>query len=175
MHVRLIGINTPEIAHFGQARASASASARREHDETPRPGAPVTLEPGRERHDRYGRLLAYVRVLGGPADLERTLLAPGSGAHARHSAERRPRGGLRRGARAGAPSGPRALGRLPGGLRERRRGRSSGCSRLARVSDEITELRAIVAGMPPAPQAMAPYLAQVREQAYAVTDADVER
>ena len=36
------------------------------------------LEPGRERHDRYGRLLAYVRVVGGPDDLERTLLARGA-------------------------------------------------------------------------------------------------
>jgi alkylhydroperoxidase family enzyme len=43
------------------------------------------------------------------------------------------------------------------------------------VSDEIAELRAIVAGMPPAAKAMAPYLALVRDQAYAVTDADVER
>ena len=36
------------------------------------------LQAGRERHDRYGRLLAYVRVLGGPDDLERTLLARGA-------------------------------------------------------------------------------------------------
>jgi micrococcal nuclease len=36
------------------------------------------LQAGRERHDRYGRLLAYVRVLGGPDDLERTLLVRGA-------------------------------------------------------------------------------------------------
>lgn len=42
------------------------------------------------------------------------------------------------------------------------------------MSDEIAELRAIVAAMPPAPQAMAPYLAKVRERAYTVTDAEVE-
>ena len=29
--------------------------------------------------------------------------------------------------------------------------------------------------MPPAPEAMGPYLAKVREHAYTVTDADVER
>ena len=29
--------------------------------------------------------------------------------------------------------------------------------------------------MPPAPEAMAPYLAKVREHAYTVTDSDVER
>jgi alkylhydroperoxidase family enzyme len=43
------------------------------------------------------------------------------------------------------------------------------------VSDEIAELRAIVAEMPPAAEAMAPYLALVRERAYVVADADVER
>jgi hypothetical protein len=42
------------------------------------------------------------------------------------------------------------------------------------MSDEIAELRAIVAGMPPAPEGMGPYLAKVRECAYTVTDADVE-
>jgi alkylhydroperoxidase family enzyme len=43
------------------------------------------------------------------------------------------------------------------------------------VSEHLDQLRAIVADMPPAPEAMAPYLAKVREQAYTVTDADVER
>jgi alkylhydroperoxidase family enzyme len=43
------------------------------------------------------------------------------------------------------------------------------------MSDEIAELRAVVAGMPPAPQVMAPYPALVRDRAFAVTDADVER
>ena len=42
------------------------------------------------------------------------------------------------------------------------------------MSEHIAELRAIVAGMPPAPAVMAPYLAKVRERAYTVTDADVE-
>ena len=41
------------------------------------------------------------------------------------------------------------------------------------MSDEIAELRAIVAAMPPPPEAMGPYLAKVRERAYTVTDADV--
>ena len=77
VHVRLIGIDTPEIAHDGRpgecfgSRASRLArrlALRRQ----------VRLEPGRERHDRYGRLLAYVRVVGGPDDLERTLLAAGA-------------------------------------------------------------------------------------------------
>ncbi len=42
------------------------------------------------------------------------------------------------------------------------------------MSEYVAQLRAIVAETSPAPEAMAPYLAKVRERAYAVTDADVE-
>ena len=42
------------------------------------------------------------------------------------------------------------------------------------MSAEIAALRAIVATMPPAPEAMAPYLAKVGARAYTITDADVE-
>jgi alkylhydroperoxidase family enzyme len=42
------------------------------------------------------------------------------------------------------------------------------------MSEEIAELRAVLAAMPPPPEAMGPYLAKVRERAYTVTDADVE-
>ena len=42
------------------------------------------------------------------------------------------------------------------------------------MSEHIAQLRAVVADMPPAPDAMASYLAKVRERAYTVTDADVE-
>lgn len=42
------------------------------------------------------------------------------------------------------------------------------------MSDEIAELRTIVAEMPPPPEIMAAYLAKVRDCAYTVTDADVE-
>jgi micrococcal nuclease len=76
VHVRLIGINTPEIAHYGKPGECygirASTITRRLAL-----GRRVVLQVGRERHDRYGRLLAYVRVVGGP-DLERTLLARGA-------------------------------------------------------------------------------------------------
>jgi micrococcal nuclease len=77
VHVRLIGIDTPEISHSGRpgdcfgaraARLTRSLALDRE----------VVLEPGRERHDRYGRLLAYVQVVGGPHDLEATLIARGA-------------------------------------------------------------------------------------------------
>jgi hypothetical protein len=47
-------------------------------------------------------------------------------------------------------------------------------SRIEDLSEHIGELRAIVAGMPPAPEVMAPYLAKARERAYTVTDADVD-
>jgi micrococcal nuclease len=76
-HVRLIGIDTPEIAHDGRpgdcyGKAAARITRRLAQ------GRDVELRPGRERHDRYGRLLAYVRVVGGPADLEHTLLMRGA-------------------------------------------------------------------------------------------------
>jgi micrococcal nuclease len=76
-HVRLIGIDTPEIAHYGRpgdcyGKAAARITRRLAQ------GHEVELQPGRERHDRYGRLLAYVRVVDGPADLERRLLTLGA-------------------------------------------------------------------------------------------------
>jgi alkylhydroperoxidase family enzyme len=46
---------------------------------------------------------------------------------------------------------------------------------LALMREEIAQLRAIVAALPPAAEGMGPYLAKVRERAYTVTDADVER
>jgi hypothetical protein len=42
------------------------------------------------------------------------------------------------------------------------------------LSEHIDQLRAIVADMPRPAESMGPYLAKVRERAYAVTDADVE-
>jgi micrococcal nuclease len=77
LHVRLIGIDTPEIAHFGKPGQCyglrATAITRRLAQ-----GHDVLLRIGRERHDRYGRLLAYVHVVDGPDDLERTLMARGA-------------------------------------------------------------------------------------------------
>ena len=42
------------------------------------------------------------------------------------------------------------------------------------MADHVAELRAVAAETPPAPEAMQPYLAKVRERAYSVTDADVD-
>jgi hypothetical protein len=41
------------------------------------------------------------------------------------------------------------------------------------VSEPISELRAVVAATPPAPPALAPYLARVRDGAYKITDDEV--
>jgi len=43
------------------------------------------------------------------------------------------------------------------------------------VTEQIDELRAVVAGTPPAPAVMSAYLERVHTRAYTVTDADVER
>jgi alkylhydroperoxidase family enzyme len=43
------------------------------------------------------------------------------------------------------------------------------------MSEHIDELRGVVAETPPAPEGMAPYLAKVRDRAYTVIDADVEK
>ena len=66
--VRVIGVDTPEISHDGKPRQCYSLRATsfvrrvalRRH---------VELTPGRELRDRYGRLLAYVHVVGGPQRL----------------------------------------------------------------------------------------------------------
>ncbi len=77
VHVRLIGIDTPEVSHSGGPSECFGAAAAR-MTRSLALDRRVTLEPGRERHDRYGRLLAYVGVAGGPDDLELTLLARGA-------------------------------------------------------------------------------------------------
>ena len=74
--VRVIGVDTPEISHDGKPRQCYSLRATsfvrrvalRRH---------VELTPGRELRDRYGRLLAYVRVAGSRTDLEEQLLRGG--------------------------------------------------------------------------------------------------
>jgi alkylhydroperoxidase family enzyme len=42
------------------------------------------------------------------------------------------------------------------------------------MSEPIDDLRVVVAGTAPAPEAMAAYLAKVADRAYTVTDADVQ-
>jgi micrococcal nuclease len=61
--VRVIGIDTPEIAHGGAPGACYGQEARR-FAETFLTGRTVTLLPGPDPRDRYGRLLARVEVGG---------------------------------------------------------------------------------------------------------------
>jgi len=42
------------------------------------------------------------------------------------------------------------------------------------MSEQVDDLRAVVAGKGPAPEAMAAYLAKGADRAYTVTDADVQ-
>ena len=41
------------------------------------------------------------------------------------------------------------------------------------LDDPVAELRAVAAGLAPAPEAMSSYLAKIRDRAYTVTDADL--
>ena len=63
--LRLIGINTPELRSRSRGApeplAAAARAALRSLIATDNPERQVLLEPGRERRDRYGRLLAHAR------------------------------------------------------------------------------------------------------------------
>jgi micrococcal nuclease len=74
--VRVIGVDTPEDVAPGRpvecySRRAAAFTARVVTRRR------VVLRVGRERRDRYGRLLAYVRVEGASSDLEDSLLRRG--------------------------------------------------------------------------------------------------
>jgi micrococcal nuclease len=73
--VRVIGVDTPEDVAPGRPVQCGSrrAAAYTQHVLA---GRRVRLVPGREQHDRYGRLLAYVRRADG-LDLEVELLRRG--------------------------------------------------------------------------------------------------
>ena len=75
-------------------------------------------------------------------------------------------------ARAESIEGGFSLASTPG-RGTRARGRAARPRIVVRV-DAIDELRAVTAGLPPAPEQMSGYLAKVRDNAYKVTDADVE-
>lgn len=75
-HVRIVGLNAPEIGRDGKADQPYAEAARRRlaallaggHDE-------IQLAAAAERHDRYRRTLAYVYVEGN--DVSRAMLAAG--------------------------------------------------------------------------------------------------
>jgi micrococcal nuclease len=63
-HVRYIGINAPEIAHNNQ-RAEAFGYAAKKYNQSLLRSKKARLEFDIEKHDRYGRLLAYVFLSDG--------------------------------------------------------------------------------------------------------------
>ncbi|MEA2457670.1 MAG: micrococcal nuclease [Thermoleophilaceae bacterium] len=65
--VRLLGIDTPETHRPGTPIECGGPQASARMAALAAPGTPVTLEPdpGQDRVDRYGRLLAYVRLPDG--------------------------------------------------------------------------------------------------------------
>lgn len=69
--VRLVGIDAPEMSQrpFG-------AAARRALQRLAPEGSPVTLETGRQRADRFGRVLAVVRA-GDGTNVNERLVAEG--------------------------------------------------------------------------------------------------
>jgi micrococcal nuclease len=60
VRVRLIGIDTPEIAHPDFGNECFGPEAQRYAEHLLRPGDKLRLVTDVERYDRYGRLLAYV-------------------------------------------------------------------------------------------------------------------
>jgi micrococcal nuclease len=63
--VRYIGVDTPETVAPGEP-VQCYGKAASDFNKRLVAGKRVSLALGRERRDRYGRLLAYVRVQGGP-------------------------------------------------------------------------------------------------------------
>jgi micrococcal nuclease len=63
-HVRYIGINAPEIAHEDQ-EAEPFGYAAKKYNQYLVGSKKVRLEFDKEKHDRYGRLLAYVFLVNG--------------------------------------------------------------------------------------------------------------
>ncbi|MEE8431156.1 MAG: thermonuclease family protein [Candidatus Desulfatibia sp.] len=63
-HVRYIGINTPEIEHEHQ-KAEPYGYQAKKYNEKLVFSKTIRLQFDRERHDRFGRLLAYVFLLDG--------------------------------------------------------------------------------------------------------------
>lgn len=77
-HVRLIGMNAPEIGKDGAADEPLAQAARTELERLVR-GHDIVLLPGRETHDHYGRLLAHVELPDG-RKVQELLLRAGMGA-----------------------------------------------------------------------------------------------
>lgn len=64
-HVRLLGINSPEIAHEDRPAEPLGDAARRYMLTLAPPGTALLLRFGHERHDHYGRTLAHLFLADG--------------------------------------------------------------------------------------------------------------
>ena len=77
--LRLIGVNTPELAHRGRNAEPLSGEASRRLRALAAPGSRIRLRYGQQRRDRYRRLLAHVFRLDGD-NITARLLEEGLGA-----------------------------------------------------------------------------------------------
>jgi len=78
-NVRLIGLNTPELGKQGRSDEPFAVAARKRMEAlVAASNGRVSLLPGRESKDRYGRTLAHVYGADG-ANLEAQMLADGLG------------------------------------------------------------------------------------------------
>jgi len=77
--LRLIGINTPELGRDGEPNDPLARRAQQALIRLAGPGTRLGLRYGRERHDRYGRLLAHLFLTDG-TNIQAQLLADGWGA-----------------------------------------------------------------------------------------------
>lgn len=74
--VRLIGINTPELGRDGQPDQPLARQAKTALEQLMRGQKNLLIQPGKQRHDRYGRLLAHLYLNDGTS-LEAQLLQRG--------------------------------------------------------------------------------------------------
>ncbi len=79
-HLRLIGVNTPEIGRKGKADQPLAVKALEQTEEFLNAAGSLLISTGSESHDRYGRLLAHVSNQQGES-LEEILVALGLAYH----------------------------------------------------------------------------------------------
>lgn len=75
-HLRLIGVNTPEIGRQGKVNQPLAAEAREQTKTFLAAAISLQISVGSESHDRYGRLLAHVSNHRGES-LEELLVSQG--------------------------------------------------------------------------------------------------
>lgn len=64
-HIRLIGINTPELSHNKKPSEAGAVNARNALNEMLGKSSPIQLVYGQERYDRHGRTLAHIYLIDG--------------------------------------------------------------------------------------------------------------